>query len=391
MDANHRSVFSHYRIHTEWKNTVNAIRKLPGLHSFLLPPSFEDLRQASEKGPVVIININKRRSDAIVIVSSGEPIVVPLLKVNPEVANALANHLGERPAECHQSDVIFVLREAWRIIVEPVVRVLRESGIALPQGSRIWWCPIGASSRLPLHAAGPYIRGERNLPHIFISSYTPTLGALIRARQARSAPLEKPTKTILVVGQPDTPFERPLPKVLEEVQAIRDRAPAASVLQSSGGSKEAVLKGLGEHAWLHLACHGHHDDSQPFRSSFSMYDAPITLLDLIAKDLPHAELAVLSACHSARVNETLPDEALHPAAGMMFAGYKSVIGTMWALDDGLGAALASKFYKSMLGRKSGPRDYSEAAVVLAKAFETLDKEGHSISFTQRINVVHYGV
>lgn len=121
-----------------------------------------------------------------------------------------------------------------------------------------------------------------------------------------------------------------------------------------------------------------------------MHDGPITILDLIEKDLPHAELAVLSACHSARVCTSLPDEVLHPAASMMFAGYKSVVGTMWALDDALGSALAEKFYGLMFDEKDGPKDYSEAAGMLHKAFGALVQDGYKIPLMQRINVVHYG-
>lgn len=265
----------HHHLHAEWTSTVDDIRKLPGLESFLLPPHFQRLQVAAEKGPVILVNVNALRSDAIIITASGDPMVVPLPQASPDVADALASRLGERPAECHPDDFILVLREIWRIIVEPVVNRLRESPIELPTRSRIWWCPTGVASRLPLHAAGPYVRGERNLINWFISSYTPTLGALIRARGARLETAPHP-KTILVVGQADTPNERPLPKVANEVQAIQDRAPNALILESSSGTREAVLRGLGEHPWVHLACHGHHHPTQPFHSHFSMYDGPIT-------------------------------------------------------------------------------------------------------------------
>lgn len=203
--------------------------------------------------------------------------------------------------------------------------------MSLAKGSRNWWCPTGAASQLPLHVAGPYTRGEANLSDLAVSSYTPALGALIRARQTGvHSAVESSVQSILVVGQSDTQGEDPLPKVVDEVQAIKACAPHASILELSAGTREAVLTGIRQRSSIHLACHGHHDPQQPFQSHFSMHDGPITLLDLVEQDIPHAELAVLSACHSARVSEILPDEALHPAAGVVFAGYKSVIGTMWA-------------------------------------------------------------
>lgn len=369
---------------------MKAIRELPGLSSFLLPPLFEQLKEAAAEGPVIIVNINEKRSDAIIVASTGNPVLVPLPYASPAVVRKLSDRLGERPAECEIRIAKSVLREVWKIIGDPVVTQLRSSPFTLTDGSRIWWCPTGVASQVPLHASGPYLRGQRNLPSLFVSSYTPTLGALIRVRQSRIMAVEagSPTKRILVVGQADTPNENPLPKVDEEVSSILTAAPHAVVLQSTCGTREAVLAGIPNHDWLHLACHGHHDVKQPFRSFFSMHNGPITLLDLIEKDLPHAELAVLSACHSARVSETLPDEALHPAAGMMFAGYKSVIGTMWAFDDGFGSALAGTFYKLML---SGKKGHADAATTLAQSIQQLvatDKD--AIPLMQRINVVHYG-
>lgn len=301
------------------------------------------------------------------------------------------DRLGKRQAECEVRVAINILRELWWTIVAPIVTQLRSAPILLPLKSRIWWCPMGAASRLPLHAAGPYKRGELNLPDLFVSSYTPTLGAIIRARQSKLASPARQTsvRKILVVGQSNTPNERPLPNVVEEIKSIQNIAQEASILQSSEATKEAVLDGMQECNWLHVACHGHHHRRQPFLSHFSLHNGPITLLDLISKDLPQAELAVLSACHSARVSEVLPDESLHPAAGMLFAGFKSVIGTMWAFDDGLGSPLAGEFYKRML---DGKKDYTDAAVVLAQSFRAImKKDPKSVSFMQYINVVHYGV
>lgn len=383
-------MFRYFRTRSAWTNVVQEIRKLPGLDSFLLPPPYHRLQPAAERGPVIIINVNERRSDAIIILASGDPVLAPLPHAYPELVLKLIDRLGDQPAKCNEDVAIYVLREIWRTIITPIATSLRDGPIALAQGSRIWLCPIGAAARLPLHAAGPYAKDKFNFAHLFISSYTPSLGALIQARTSRvvGPKVGNPVKSILVVGQPDTPGEPPLPKVVDEVQTIVNRWASATVLESSEGTREAVMSGIKTHAWLHLACHGHHNPEHPFQSHFSMYDGPITLLDVIKKDLPLAELAVLSACHSARASELLPDEALHPAAGIMFAGFKSVIGTMWALDDGLGSALAGQFYELML---KGKKDYTDAAVVLGDTFRALiKKDRDSVSFMQRINVVHFG-
>jgi CHAT domain-containing protein len=40
-------------------------------------------------------------------------------------------------------------------------------------------------------------------------------------------------------------------------------------------------------------------------------------------------LAFLSACETAKGDNGTPDEAMHLAGVMLFAGFRSVIGTMW--------------------------------------------------------------
>lgn len=385
---------SYGAVFAEWTKAVDRIRELPGLGSFLLPPSFDHLRKAAAQGPVVIVNINRLGSDAIIVVSPGDPVLVQLPNAPPEILQGLIDRLGTRPAECPRNVAIDILRLIWKIIVAPVVAALPLTTQS-QLNYRIWWCAIGAASRLPLHAAGPYRQGEKNLSQLFTSSYTPTLGALLRARERVEGPTaQHPVQQMLLVGVSETPEEPHLLKldnVEEEITAVQNLAPekVTRVLRASEATKEAVLKEIQECNWLHLACHGHHHSKQPFRSHFSMYDSPLTLLDLISKDLPRAQLAILSACHSARVSDVLPDESLHPAAGMMFAGFKSVVGTMWAFDDTLGSALANEFYKIML---DGKKDYTDAAVALNEAFrEVTRKNKDAIPFMQRINVVHYGV
>jgi hypothetical protein len=68
---------------------------------------------------------------------------------------------------------------------------------------------------LPIHAAGPYARGKKNLPDLYISSYTSTLSASIKGRSGvhdRSVAPE-----LLIIAQPDPT----IPTIQEEVDQIQ--------------------------------------------------------------------------------------------------------------------------------------------------------------------------
>ncbi|KAG1811384.1 CHAT domain-containing protein, partial [Suillus subaureus] len=80
---------------------------------------------------------------------------------------------------------------------------------------------------------------------------------------------------------------------------------------------------------VHLACHGKQDQTPPYNSHFAMRDEPLTPPDITEKDIPHAEFAFFSACHTTVGDEETPDEVIHLAAGLQFSGFKSVVGTLW--------------------------------------------------------------
>jgi CHAT domain-containing protein len=80
---------------------------------------------------------------------------------------------------------------------------------------------------------------------------------------------------------------------------------------------------------VHLACHGIHDTKEAIESGFCLGDGRLTISGLMELKTENAFLAFLSACETAKGDVDQPDQALHLAAAMLFAGFKSVIATMW--------------------------------------------------------------
>jgi hypothetical protein len=209
----------------------------------------------------------------------------------------------------------------------------------------VWWCPTGPATVLPLHAAGTHPRtrtqytgrGETaaiadSVPGRVVSSYTPTLTALTRAR-TRPTPEQV---QVLAVGVPDAPDLPPLPAVPAELQALADALPASTrrtALVSAAATRQAVKDAMPEHPWLHLSCHGVQDPADASRSAFLLHDQPLTLADLAALHLPHTDLAYLSACQTATGDIQLLDEALHLAAALQLVGYRHVLATLWNISD----------------------------------------------------------
>ncbi|KAG8876821.1 hypothetical protein FRB98_007015 [Tulasnella sp. 332] len=379
----------------EWTQMLKEIRQLDGFEDFLRITPFVKLQRAAKDGPVILVNISQYGSHGIIIQRTRQPLCVSLPGATPSIMNELANLLIQTTTdrlEEHESNRILqgALQQIWYKIVEPIVLEL-ENTLKLPRWSRIWWIPTSFAWSLPPHASGPYLPDERNLPDRYISSYTPTLSGLIHARAGH-----RPTKTasgprMLVVAQAGAEGETQLPSVHEEVDVILRIAPQANVVGGEGCTRDAVLSSLEKTAWTHFSCHGHQNSKQPFKSHFSLRtrDTSLNLLDIMRAGLPQAELAVLSACHSAGGDKSTPDEAIHLTAGMMFAGFRSVVGTMWAMADEDGPVIAQEFYKYMFRHGLEAANCRDAAKALDRGVRKLRKL--SVPLERWINFVHYGI
>ncbi|KAF8260970.1 hypothetical protein EI94DRAFT_1457463, partial [Lactarius quietus] len=86
----------------------------------------------------------------------------------------------------------------------------------------------------------------------------------------------------------------------------------------------------------------------PTDTSFELHGDKLTILEIARSQLPAAEFAFRSACHTAELTgRSISDEGLHLAAAMQYAGFRSVIRTIWTMADMDGADLYKYFYKSI--------------------------------------------
>jgi CHAT domain-containing protein len=152
---------------------------------------------------------------------------------------------------------------------------------------------------------------------------------------------------VLAVGQPNDHLEKSkLPLVREELRCIQSLGNSVDVLLGEQANRETLLPLLQKYSWVHFACRGHLAKEDPFLSSFQLHNNErLTLADLMKARLPNAEFAFLSACNSAAINvDHTPDEVIHLAAALQFCGFRSVVGTLWAMTDLDGPDVAESLY-----------------------------------------------
>ncbi|KAG1847806.1 CHAT domain-containing protein [Suillus tomentosus] len=399
-----RQATEYRRLTRQWEAAVAEIRDLPAFSRFLLPPLYEDLQTAARQGPVIILIASRYSCSAIIVPTSGDPHHVPLPSVTladltnlkDRFARAIRDSSRMNPRES-RTDLIVLSRIIWDQIMLPIVNVL-EHVLKLKRRSRIWLCPTAAFTSIPLHAAHPFqTKADRSgkepcLEDLYICSYTPTLSALIRSRQLmkKRAP---PSFVAIGQGQPGAGKGKALLAVDGELELVHKLVPATvnrTTISGDEATRAGALSALQENTWVHLACHGKQDSKQPYDSHFVMRDEHLTLLDIMERHVPQAEFAFLSACHTAVGDEETPDEVIHLAAGLQFSGFKSVIGTLWEVDDSVAKHVVEAFYGYMFGdlKDGGVMDCTKAAWALNCATHSVKTK---VPLEQRMVFVHIGV
>ena len=392
-------VLTQRRLLEERKSLIFRIQSLPGFEHFLKPPSFDFLKCVTSHGPVIIVNQTHCQfpSHIILLLHDSRPFVISTPSSFHYRANQLENDLlrarKEKGLDSKDYDraLASVLADLYELVGKPVIEGLRN--FKVPQKSRVWWCPTGAFCSLPLHAMGPIPSDdgkELYFSDLYIPSYTPSLSALIESRKrgSLSHASDNLKPSILLVAQPET-----LPGAVGEIIAIvlNTKTPVTTLI-SAMATPKTVIEGLRGHRFAHFVCHGSLETDKPFDASLELHGDSLTLLNIIGSRLPAAEFAFLSACHTAELTEgSAINEGLHLAAAMQYSGFRSVVGTMWAMADMDGEDLSKHFYKAIFmdkAKQNGPYHERSARALHAAVKKLRKKRGTTLE--RWVNFVHYG-
>jgi len=206
---------------------------------------------------------------------------------------------------------------------------------------------------------------------------------------------------LLMISQPDTPMLHPIPGTTVEVRAIEQVLTNHNIqhlcLESDNATVNQVKTKMDTHSCIHFACHATQNTTKPLQSGFYLHDGRLELSEIIKKKLIGADLAFLSACQTSAGDEKLSEEAVHLAGGMLAAGYRSVVATMWSIEDQYGPGIAEDFYKHLMNH--GVSDKKEglssdgAARALHYAMQQVRKtlDNSESSLLTWVPYVHFGL
>jgi CHAT domain-containing protein len=119
-------------------------------------------------------------------------------------------------------------------------------------------------------------------------------------------------------------------KEINNIAAVAQSSNVKVIHQQAGSTTIAGTSPVMQAANIvHLACHGVQDIRNATQSGFCLNNGRLTIAKLMELKLDKAFLAFLSACETAKGDKKQPDQVMHLAAAMLFAGFRNVIATMW--------------------------------------------------------------
>ena len=159
------------------------------------------------------------------------------------------------------------------------------------------------------------------------------------------------------------PFPQ-LPGAEEEVKMI-GQILNIEPLTGKNATKDRVLSGLNSVSLVHIAAHGRTETGEIILSpSFPSAKRPkekdflLTMADVLDAKV-HAKLVVLSCCNSGR-GKIHVEGVVGIARAFLGAGARSVIATLWAIDDEATLAFMRHFYEHLVAGQSASKSLHQA-------------------------------
>ena len=244
--------------------------------------------------------------------------------------------------------------ETWD---RPLRLLLEKAAVHLSGVERIIFAPHALGHLLPWSVVA--WRAELGGPDGRSPSLVtlPALGMLPRLRRRPAGG----GSGALVAGNPRGDLEH----AGREAQKVAKKLGTEPLIESQA-TKKAVLERLSDASIVHLATHAYFAPGSPLDSGIVLADGVLTAREVMSHRL-QADLLVLSACQTGMAEALGGDELAGLAQAFLQAGARSLVVSLWSVNDPATAALMTAFYAA---RHAG----GDKATALSQAMADVRKE-----------------
>ena len=270
-----------------------------------------------------------------------------------------------RPAALPNQDNPF--RTLYELTISPIIDLIHgDELIVVPEGP-LWLAPYAAFKD----------PNSRYLSESFRIRFIPSLLSL---KIILDCPADYHAKNgALLVGDPwvEEVKLKQLPCARREVELIAEIL-HTTPLTGKEATKAEVLKQLSNVALVHIAAHGRMETGEialspnPTRASEKPSDEDflLTMSDVLNVRL-RARLVVLSCCHSGR-GEIKAEGVVGIARAFLGAGARSVLVSLWAIDDEATLEFMKYFYQHLVEGENASKSLNQAMKFMRESDEFSD-------------------
>jgi CHAT domain-containing protein len=269
----------------------------------------------------------------------------------------------------------------YELLLKPAQSQLRgKTNVVIAPDSNLWDMPFQAL----VNGAGRYVIEDASI------TYAPSLTVLreMTKRRLNQTATHAP-ETLLALGNPVAGSETAkrdglrdvsrdqLPESGEEVKALaRLYGPARSKVYVGAEAREDRVKSeAGTAGILHFSTHGTLNNSAPMYSYLTLAevgandDGLLEAWELMQLDLK-ADLAVLSACETARGRIGAGEGVIGFSWAMFIAGVPSTVVSQWKVDSASTRDLMVNFHRSLISKQTKADALRQASLKLMRNPET---------------------
>lgn len=332
---------------------------MPGARSALseldAAPTAAELRRAAGPATVVYLDTTGAGGLALILRPGGAPAeFLELEDLSVAAATELADALEWSVQAADTAVCEDVCEALWRLAMEPLLPRLADV-------AELVLIPSGALAGLPWHATKLPGRSAGHVLDRLPISYMPNVRSLPVARAAW--PSMPSSLRALAVESPEPTSAPPL-RTAEEIAAVQAcHGTNFRIIWLPGreATRPRLRAAVSQFEVLHFAGHAQTDPDPLAGGLMLANDEFLTVRDLLAGGTGAARFAVLSACETARVEDTMSDEMVSFPTALMQCGFGGVVGSLWAASDKPTNMLMKAFYQEWRGKSAPPRQALRAA------------------------------
>jgi CHAT domain-containing protein len=266
---------------------------------------------------------------------------------------ATARRAAELLTVSHQSlakaETEAILAELSRELLGPAASLLGDRRLLIVPDGALHYLPFAA---FPDPAGGAPLVARHEIVTL------PSASSLVALRKEKTP---APSGILAVVADPSPSPPLPggegsLPYAREEAESLLSLVPPDRRLGALGpdANRQTVLSGrLANYRLVHFATHGILDTAHPELSRLLLSGGDLLSHEIYRLRLP-ADVVVLSACRTALGKEIRGEGLVGLTRGFFQAGARSVVVSLWEVEDRATAELMRRFYREMLREAGRP-------------------------------------